>query len=174
VLKRRGKAYLLTFLFILGLLVISANVPVPRTLLASSYQAYKSLVELLDLEGSPLDKAVYSVFTHNMYVMALMYIPFLGVLNAVQAIFSTGIVIKAVSIYESRRLWMLLLSTLLIPSTWLEILAYSIAVSEGTFMGIAFIRRAWRRELPYYVSFFLLSAALLLMAASLEVILIRL
>jgi len=173
VLRVRARLYGFTLILLVALLAAGASIPVPVDLLSDSYSAYRRLVEEVNLEGLPPDEAMYRVFTHNFYVMTLMYIPILGLLNAVQSVLSTGIVVRAVAFYESRSLQALLLGMLAMPSTWLEVMAYSIAATESTIMGVSLLRRNWRGEVLLFLSCFLLSTALLLVAASLEVVLIR-
>ena len=173
-LKARARLYPLNLAMLVAAILLGALTPAPHDLLEETYTKYKELIASLGLEESPFDVAVYRVFVHNLYAASTMYVPILGIGFALYAAYVTGLAVQALAVMEAKSLWVIMASLLLVPSTWIEVLAYSIAVTESMFLGRAIMKRGRRGEFTISLAMLILVASLLLLSASIELMIARL
>jgi hypothetical protein len=151
----RATLLLVNLAILMVLLTAGTFTPVPQPLAQLLYN------ELASVPVTP-----ESIFVHNLLICLLEIIPFLGTMLLVMSGFTTGLGLSAIcqirGIDPSVALWVLLNE---FPHTWLEFLAYSLAVTEGTMAFLMLIavgfKLLFRRELKIVVLTFFVSNLLL-------------
>lgn len=114
-------------------------------------------------------RQVSLIFGNNFMICLLAFIPIVGAIFEFFVLYSTGVMIAAIS-YE-RINPLLALSTLFIfPFAWLEFLAYSIGIAESFWLTWRIIQHKSRREILNVCKLISITAIILLAAAILEII----
>lgn len=115
---------------------------------------------------------VQGIFGNNFFHSLIMFTPFIGPLYGALIFFNTGIVIAIIASATNANTASLFFLLFLFPHTWLEFLAYSLAMSQSVFLSIAIVRGRFRQELVRTCVIIAVCALILLLAALAEVILI--
>jgi hypothetical protein len=167
-IRRRGVWILAFFLAFVIIMAIGAAIPVNPT-------DAKTTTDDLQNEFK-YTATVDLIFGHNFFLTLIMFIPFIGPIFGGLSSFSTGIVVAdyaSPSVYNVNPI-MLLASLFVYPHTWLELFAYSLAMSQSVFLSIAIVRGRFRQELVRTCVIMAICVLTLLLAAVLEVIVIAL
>jgi hypothetical protein len=77
---------------------------------------------------------VQSIFSNNLMIALIMFVPVLGTVFGFYALFSTGTAINAIAIAQGYPLFLVLFSLVLTPVFWLEFAAYSTALTESIWL----------------------------------------
>jgi len=110
---------------------------------------------------------------NNIILCLLFFLPMLGVLLMAFVSYSTGIVISAYALLStSTTSSEILQSFFLFPTTWLELIAYSLAASEGLLLLLGVLTRRLREEGKNLAKTVLLCVTLLMISAVIESILV--
>ncbi len=112
------------------------------------------------------------IFGNNFMITLIMFVPIIGPLFGVYAFYNTGALIAAVATAEHFNPTLRFLTLFLIPVTWLEFLAYSIAIAESVWLIRRIIQRRGKREIINASMFISICAVILLVAAIIETVLI--
>jgi|YelNatPaOPRAMG01_1025707.scaffolds.fasta_scaffold71582_2 hypothetical protein len=138
---------------------------------ADAEELVKGARQLLEgVQGVSFVYQVLGIFTNNIRIAALEFVPALGWVIFLASATTTGRVLAALA-SSSQIPWQLIaLSLFASPHAWLEFIAYSIAVTQGTFLIYS-----WRKKRLLFESLRTLFAILavlimLLFAAFLETI----
>lgn len=113
------------------------------------------------------------IFGNNFILCLSFFIPFIGPFFGGYVLYSTGVVIAAESISVNLNPMLSFLSLFLFPFTWLEFLAYSTAFAQSAWLSWRIIHRDWRREIVNTCILISICAIILLIAAVLEMAIIR-
>ena len=114
------------------------------------------------------------IFGNNFIHCLIMFIPILGPLYGFYVLYNTGRVIAAIGIISGNNPVSLMLALFILPHALIEYIAYSLAMSESLWFTYMAIKHNLREELNNACKLIVLSAALLLLAAFIEVALISL
>ncbi|WXG47048.1 MAG: hypothetical protein WED05_10380 [Candidatus Atabeyarchaeum deiterrae] len=144
------------------LVAIGGLTPIPLPVAQELYN------ELASIPITPV-----AIFFHNMQIILLEVIPFLGTFFLMLSGFSSGLGLSAICLVEGisppDAIWSLLNQ---FPHTWLEFFAYSLAAVEGTMVFLMLIavgfRLLFRRELEILVLTFVGCNMLLAVASVFE------
>lgn len=145
------------FAFILG-----STASLSRGEAQSIYQQFSSQV-------GPNPTAL-QIFSNNMILCLLFFIPFFGTAFMAFVGYNTGLVLSAVAIVNPQTPTSLVLAftTLLFPWAWMEIIAYSLASSEGLMVIVSGVRRILRKEAKRFLIIFAIAIILLTVGAIIE------
>ena len=160
--------------FVLSILVIVAGILTPL-----SDEDVNVLGRQLDDTGQTIDnlpemQQVSFIFGNNFMICLAGFVPIIGSPFECYVLYSTGVVISAYSVYKNLQMSPLLLFFLLFlfPFTWLEFLAYSIAMAESFWLAWRIIQRKGKREIRNACILISICAVMLLVAAIIEAALI--
>jgi uncharacterized membrane protein SpoIIM required for sporulation len=107
------------------------------------------------------------IFSHNLYICLLEFVPVIGPVWGFLSFFATGIGISAIASVKGYPLLLVLLNLAILPHTWLEFASYSIAITESIWLFRRLLQGRWR-ELKNTAILIGLCAILLLIAAVIE------
>jgi uncharacterized membrane protein SpoIIM required for sporulation len=119
------------------------------------------------LDSLPALNQVSFIFGNNFMLCLLAFIPFFGALWEFYVMLSTGVAIAAISYGQVNPL-AALFSLFIFPFTWLEFLAYSIAITESFWLFWRLIHKKGKTEIKNASILISISAVLLLVAAIIE------
>lgn len=132
---------------------------------------FKDMEEMLQRVGVQL------IFGNNMMYCLIMFIPFVGPISGFYVLYSTGKVLAALGYVLGADPLLLFLNLLIYPHAWLEYAAYSIAISESTwlsFYALKYRLRGIRGEIINAAKYISICTVLLLVGAFVEIALITL
>jgi len=121
---------------------------------------------------SPLGK-VTLIFGNNFMLCLLAFVPIVGIIFELYVLYSTGVVVAAISFNTMNPLLAFLL-LFVFPVAWLEFLAYSMGMAESFWLTRRIFQHRGRRELVNTCKFISITAVTLLAAAIMEVALLAL
>ena len=126
------------------------------------------------IDNLPEMQQVSFIFGNNFMICLAGFVPIIGSAFECYVLYSTGVVISAYSTYKNVQTSPLLLFFLLfiLPFTWLEFLAYSIAMTESFWLIWRIIQRKGKREIRNACILISICAVMLLVAAIIEAALI--
>ena len=113
------------------------------------------------------------IFGNNFMMCLAGFVPIAGPAFECYVLYSTGVVIAADSYNQANPLLVFFL-LFLFPFTWLEFLAYSVAMAESFWLTWRLIQHRGRSEIRNTCMFIALCAVLLLVGAVIEVAFISL
>jgi uncharacterized membrane protein SpoIIM required for sporulation len=165
---------LLTILifFLLSIVITIAGVLTPLSPedLKSYNDQYNQLEN--DLKGNNVWQDTIYIFTNNIKICLLMFVPIAGLLLGSYILYNTGQIIEA----ESHTLnvsGLVVFGALFIsPHTWLEFMAYSIALASSMWLIWKATKHQLRKEIIQTLKLIGFSALILLAAAFIEAYLI--
>jgi hypothetical protein len=117
------------------------------------------------------NKVTY-IFGNNFMICLLAFVPLVGALFEFYVLYSTGVVIAAISYNQAPPL-LVLLMLFIFPYAWLEFLAYSTGIAESFWLFWRIIKHKGKREIMNACIFISLCAVILLVAALVEVAVIE-
>lgn len=170
-LRERVKLYPAMIALLALLMVAGALTPVPEQFLQELYTSYTRHVA--SLRSSPVREVVLRVVSLKLPRVLATSMPFLGPFLATDVAVSYGLLVKAIAVNEAKSLPSVLASVYLDPTMWLQLLAFSMSLTESFFLAIALVRRA-RPQLELTLSILFLSAALLFLAAATDAVIFAL
>jgi len=137
--------------------LLAASIPVNDQQLVQEFNETESTIT----SQSYLGKAI-SIFTHNLLVATIDFIPIIGIILFGFSIASTGIVLSAISTQSHVSGLLVALLLLTLPHSAVELPSYSFSVAAGTYLILRW--REWKRALLT----FLIAPVELLLAALIE------
>lgn len=165
-MKRRWVWVVAFFAAAVIIMAAGAAMPVNPTDAQTSYNELQTEFKYI--------ATVPGIFGNNFFQSLIMFTPFIGPLYGALVFFNTGIVIAIIASATNTNAGLLLMTLFLYPHTWLEFIAYSLAMSQSVFLSIAIVRGRFRQELVRTCVIMAVCVLILLLAALLEVILIAL
>jgi uncharacterized membrane protein SpoIIM required for sporulation len=172
IVGRRGRLMALLFVAELASILVVSSLPFFPGELSLYQEQYRNVGTILN---APAIGQVAAIFENNFRVALLETIPGLGIALFSFSLYETARIVQVISVEKSMPLAEGLANLFFLPSTWLELPAYSIAVTEGAYFLYAIyfgLRHGWarfRRELRFLVVNVLLVAGVLIAAAVIEV-----
>ena len=166
--------YFIAALFVIeiALIIFVSNSAFFPGELASTQQQYNSIKPVLN--QSALGQ-VASIFANNFRVAILELIPIGGPTIFALSIYETARIVEVIGISNGEGLFLALGTLFFLPSTWLELPAYAIAVAESGYLLYAIFagfRNGWGafiKELRFLAVNLILIAGVLIVAAIFEV-----
>lgn len=172
-LSFRLRYYPAVLVSLVALIAVGASLPYPEPLLQEVYTRYlervKELRNLL-INATTREKVVYQFFFDSVSSVLASATPVIGPFFTAYTLTSVGVGVRAIAVAESRAPFYLLLTTLLDPSVWILLLAYTVAVVESAYLTQVIMRR---NRLWFELTFAMLAlaATLALLSATLTVVL---
>ena len=169
--SQRLRLIALVYVTLLASLAVGVFVPLPLGYAEYLADLYSRTIarEYLALKGF-VNKTLFILF-NNMKVLILSSVPVMGPIFMYYTALSAGMVLNALATTSSGRVTHLqvLVTSLTAPSTWLELLAFSIVTSESILLSVQMLRKGSLRDEAFYMAVALIvSSALLLISASVE------
>jgi len=162
---------LLVILFILCIAVTFAGTltPVDEGTAEGIAEESKEMSE--EIRSDPWMGMRY-IFGNNFMHCLIMFVPGVGVAYGFFVMYSTGFVIETLALSEGVNPQLYLALLFIFPFAWMEYLAYSIAMTESTYLVIGIIEGKFRQELSKTYKWITLCAIILLLAALVEILFI--
>lgn len=172
IIGKRWPVILLFFVLEIALIVIVANSPFFPSELKAYETQYNGTKAVLNQSAQG---QVLAIFANNFRVATVELVPIFGPTIFTLSIYETARIVEVAGIIQGTGTALALGTLFLLPSTWLELPAYAIAVAESMYLIYAIFvgfRRGWARlfkEMRYLVVNLMLIAVVLIVAATFEV-----
>jgi len=114
------------------------------------------------------DLSALFIAQNNISLCMLFFIPIFGTSFMSFVSYNTGLLLSVLATTRSITVIDLFLSTLLLPTTWMEIVAYSLASTQGIMFLLGVFTRRLRDELKNFIKVFLICLLLLGLGAVIE------
>ena len=163
---RRLKVFAMVLLFLLLVFMVGAFSPMERT------EAQRRMEEAQKI--LPREPNIQAIFSNNLRVALLMLIPVLGLILGSYSLYNTGLYFSATSVSMGVSSGLLLLAVILQPFFWLEFVAYALSMTQNLYLTGALVHRRIRGEVKPLILVVALLAAILLVGAAVEVLIINL
>lgn len=152
---------------ILNIIITLAGVFTPL-----SYDTAQVIVN--EVESLFEDLTSLFILENNLSIALVGFIPIVGILWMFYVLYSTGLGFSAFSIVYEIPSLVVILATFITPVFWLEYIAYSLALTEGTMILLTILknRENIRQELIIALIFIGLVTLLLALGALIEVLMI--
>jgi hypothetical protein len=173
--SRRKRFLVVGVSFLLLLVVAAAGALTPM----SQQQAEEENNSLNETRRQVLNTTLVSgtlyIFRNNFMISLITFIPFVGPFFGAIVMYNTGLAIGAETYAASLNASpaLVLLYLFLYPFTWMEFLAYSIALSESIWLAWSIIRRRAKSELVNTLILILFCMIMLVAAAFIEMAIIK-
>jgi uncharacterized membrane protein SpoIIM required for sporulation len=128
---------------------------------------------LTQIDNAPFAYKVVDIFSNNMEIASLEFVPVFGWIRFVTVTYSTAQVISALASSYGVPAALLLIVTFLSPHSWIELMAYAVAVAESVLLAYAVPARRLHAELFRAVASVPLVILMLMFAAFLEAITVQ-
>ena len=174
------KRYIVMFItlaVIIAVFIVGAYTPLSEEY--ASFLANTALKKFEHILRSDFPHMMLGIFLNNASICLLVFIPVAGVALGLLAIYSTGLVMSALAIVSNKSRDFLLAHVFSTPHTWIEFLAYSIALSENIILTYTIIAKFLFRknldltgELKTLAKEVVIALALLILGAIVESLII--
>jgi hypothetical protein len=125
------------------------------------------------ISGASLFSGTTIIFRNNFVLCLIFFIPILGPIFGFIVMYNTGVVIAAESVSAGVHPVLAFLLLFYFPFTWLEFLAYSIALAQSVWLIYSTINHKWKKELVNTCIMITVCAVILLIAAIIEMAIIQ-
>jgi hypothetical protein len=125
-----------------------------------------------ELEQVRQNVSVQYIFGNNLLICLVMFVPIVGPIFGLWAMYNTGVVIAAEGIVQGVPSLLILSSLLILPFAWLEFISYSTALAESVWLIQRARRGTIRREIKNAAVLVAIVAVMLLIGATIETALI--
>ena len=163
--SKRKRIYSTIIILVIGLFLLFIG-----SLVQISPQDAKQLTNSLNQTLPSHQFSVTNVdilFSHNLYICLIEFVPVIGPIWGFLSFFVTGIGINAIASVQGVPPLLVLLIIAIFPHTWLEFASYSIAITESIWLFRRLLQGRWR-ELKNTAILIGLCAILLLIGAIVE------
>jgi hypothetical protein len=129
-----------------------------------------------DLENLRNNVSVQYIFGNNLLICLVMFIPIVGPIFGLYALYNTGVVIEAQIVAASTTGMspiLVFFVLFLFPFTWLEFISYSTAFAESVWIIRRFTQGLGRKEIKNATVLIAIVTILLLVGAVIETVLIQ-
>jgi len=167
-LKNRGRIRLTLFFISLGIFIFGLFIGSQGQF--SNEEATIVLKEFEDVLAT--DVSALFIAQNNISLCMLFFIPIFGTSFMGFVSYNTGLLLSAFATTQSITVIDLFLSTLLFPITWMELVAYSLASTQGIMLLYGVYTRRLRDEGKNLIKVVLICLLLLVLGAVIESILI--
>jgi membrane protease YdiL (CAAX protease family) len=167
--SKRQRIITIIVFFLIGIIVTCIG-----TLAPLSQQEAQQINQ--DLENLRSNVSVQYIFGNNLLICLVMFVPIVGPIFGLYALYNTGVVVEAqVVAGSSTGISPILLFFLLFlfPFTWLEFISYSTAFAESVWILRRFTQGLGRREIKNAAFLIAIVTILLLIGAIIETVLIQ-
>jgi uncharacterized membrane protein SpoIIM required for sporulation len=165
-MKKRGVWVIVFFVVAVTIMAVGAKLPVNPTDAQTSYNELQTEFKYV--------ATVPGIFGNNFFQSLILFTPFVGPLYGALVFFNTGTVIAIIASATNSDAGVQFAELFIYPHTWLEFIAYSLAMSQSVFLSTAVVRERVRQELVRTCIIITVCALILLIAAIFEVTLIAL
>jgi len=162
---------LATFVFEVALFAVVSNVPLSPSDANSLLNDTRAI--LSQIENEPLMFNALDIFANNALIAVFEFVPFLGWIRFVEVTILTGQVISALASSSGVPASILLITTFLSPHSWVELMAYAVAIAESILMVYSAFAKRLKEELSRAAASFALVILMLMVAALLEAITVQ-
>jgi uncharacterized membrane protein SpoIIM required for sporulation len=172
IVGKRWRLLTAIFLIEMAFILIISNAPFLPGELSTYKDQYNNIKPVL---GQDAAAQIVSIFANNFRVALVEIVPLIGPAVFGFSIYETARIVEVIGLQNPVGIIGSLVTLFALPSTWLELPAYSIAVVESLYLAYAIFtgfRGGWTRlarELRFFVVNILLIAGVLLVAAAFEV-----
>jgi hypothetical protein len=152
--------------FLLATFVTVVGVLTPLT--SQDAQSLNNQLEQLRASAS-----VQYIFGNNFMISLIMFIPIVGPIFGLWALYNTGVVIAAEGIVQGVPPLLVFSSLLILPIFWLEFISYSTALAESAWLIKRAAQGLIRREIRNAAILVAFVGVVLLVSAVIEIVLIN-
>jgi uncharacterized membrane protein SpoIIM required for sporulation len=160
----RRYTFLIVLLILIGFTALGSATTLERREAERIVEDVKKIV--------PATPNTIDIFSNNIRIALLMLIPGFGLILAPYVLYNTGLVFSASGVLNNISGTTLFLTTTLLPFFWLEFAAYAASITQNLYLLWAIKSKILRYELRNLAYTIIAVAALLLLAAWVEALLI--
>jgi hypothetical protein len=164
-LRNRILVMVVAFVFCMAITVAGATSKIGSSDAQNIVGDFDKTAQMLNTIG------VEDIFGHNLMYCIMMFVPVFGPYLGAIVFYSTGRVAAAFGATSGVDPLVLLLTVFVYPSSWLEYVSYSLALSESLWLIYAAVKyrgRGFRNELTTAAKVMAICAVMLLLAAFAE------
>ncbi len=170
-LDRRLVRYAKIFFIIeVVILLLVSSIPLTHSQYTYLNNIFNSVENLA--VGKSLLASTINIFSHNLLIATLEFIPVFGLIVFGGSMAVTGLLVGAGAVNYGVPGIAVSLALFTLPDTWIELFAYALAAGEG--IRLLTSQSGFRRELKAAIGVWLLVGALLASAAALEALAVAL
>lgn len=162
---------------VIGVLIVSVIVSAVGSLVPVDPQTAKQISDDLNQtieSASQSGTLTQDILGQNFLICLLMFVPVLGPILGLYALFNTGMAAGAVATLQNLPPILVLFALMITPVFWLEFAAYSTAMAESVWLFRRLLQRRGLHELRNTSMFISICAVLLVVGAVVETALISL
>lgn len=160
----RRHTFLIVLLILIGFTALGSATTLERR---EAERILEDVEKILPATPNTID-----IFSNNIRIALLMLIPGFGLILAPYVLYNTGLVFSALGVVNNISGITLFLTTTLLPFFWLEFAAYAASITQNLYLLWAIKSKILRYELRNLAYTIIAVAALLLLAAWVEALLI--
>lgn len=143
IVKNVGRIRLTLFLISLALFIVGLTLGSQAPL--SQGDAESIIQEFRNMIGS--NPTTFEIALNNITICMIFFIPVVGTLFMAFVSYNTGMVLSAVTLISpSTSRLDILLTTFIFPWTWMELIAYSLASTQGIMLILGVLTGRFRQE----------------------------
>jgi hypothetical protein len=167
---KRKRVYSFLFVLLLSVVVWIAGslVPLDNEVAGMLYDAAS---QIADGKTDSLVSLTGAIFTNNLRICLIMFIPLAGMAFGLFSMFSTGLAFSAISTVSAVSVGSLLLNTIIMPYFWLAFIAYALGMVGSIWLFRRLFQKRWH-ELKGTATFIITSVGLIALGAVVEAALI--
>ena len=169
--SQRIKILSLVYVTLLISLIIGLYIPISMEYAEYLVDLYNETMVKEYMMRKGFTNKTFFIVSHNLRVLLLASAPIIGPVLMYYSAFSAGMILNALVLTSAGKLSRLqvLVSSLSMPHTWIELLAFSLTTSECILVSLRLLRKApLKDEVFYLVVILIVSVSLLLLSATLE------
>jgi len=161
-IESRAIVFLVVFMLCIVATIIGTLTKVDPAEAAGMFQEMKGQIETVESGG------VQAIFSHNLRIMLVMFVPVIGPFFGFLSLYVTGRFLAAFSAFLGVNPTILFLSSLQYPFTVMEYVSYALAISESLILIQSMIKHNFKNEVIITLLMIIVCAAILFFAAVIE------
>jgi len=123
------RLFLLVFILDLAAFLFISSLPIHNSALYNSFAS-----EDRSITSQAFIPMWLSIFPHNLLIATIEFIPIIGIFFFATSIYSTALVVAVEGVHDHTSGLVIAISLMMLPHFWLELPAYSVALSSGIYL----------------------------------------
>ncbi len=168
--RSRVKLFTVVFIVMMASFTVGLFYPVDKGTAKALVKGFNETVMNEFLSQPTFSGKTLFIFFHNLQVLVMVIVPLAGFPMAVYSAFTTGLVGSSLAaLIPGLTRLDLLASTFLMPHSLMEYAAFSLAAAESLVVTFSLLKkRSFREESVFFLASLVISASILLLAATAE------
>lgn len=161
-IESRAIVFLIVFMLCIAATTIGTLTKVDPVEAAEMFQEMKGQIEIVKSGGAQ------AIFSHNLRIMLLMFVPVIGPFFGFLSLYLTGRFLAAFSTLLGANPTLLFLSLFRYPFAVMEYVSYALAISESLILVQSMVKHDFKNEIIVTLIMVVVCTAILFFAALIE------